>query len=179
MSAFNLVNVDADTAQKLSEYITALLTGASSDAAPSSSSSSAFAAECTRLIPLTQSDDKSVSAPAVTALATLFLDHNQAVLATDVDADIEGYFQAIASLTLLQSDASSGGSLQENLPIVQKAVAALTARTDSKPKLRLRILVALFNMSCSGQAKHFVLSSLMGYATATGLTAQVLPHHTR
>lgn len=176
MSGFTLVNVDVDTAQKLAEFVAALIAGG--EGSPATPASSSFLAECNKLIEGGAAAESAAGRlESSTALVTKFLEQHEAVMAIESDGDVEGYFQAIASLTLSQT--ADGAGLQENLPVVQKAVEALISRTDAKTKLRLRVLVTLFNMSFSGQAKHYVISAIMRYALVTGQTALVLPYHAR
>lgn len=160
MSSFtSLVNVDADTAPKLAEFIAAQYADASTAAA--------FTTECEKLI----------ASSSYNALVLKFIEQNELILSLENEGDIEGYFQAIVSITLFEN--SAGGEIQENLPVIQKAVDALTSKNDLKPKLRLRILIAIFNMSFSSQSKHFLLCAILKYANATGQTGLVYSYHTR
>ena len=159
-----LVNVDAETAPKLAEWVAGLLGGAAGEA---------FSAECSKLI-----GDGNYS-----QLVLKFIDQHEAILALENEGDIEGYFQALVSITIFDPAAGSGsssssGGAQENLVAIQKAVDVLVAKTD-KAKLRLRVLVSLFNMSTSARSKHFALTAILKYAISSGQAALVQSYHKR
>lgn len=163
MSYCNLVNIDADTAPKLVDFIANLLGG------EGSGESAAFLGEC-----------KSLTTPdKYSELVLKLLGQHEAVMAMENEGDVEGFFQALLSITLSQDSGAGGQSVQETFPAMQKAVEVLTSKVDARGKLRLRTLVSLFNMCFSNQSKHHVMCAIFKYAIASGQTALVHSYHTR
>jgi len=164
MSYCNLVNIDADTAPKLVDFIANLLGGGEG-----SGESAAFLGEC-----------KSLTTPdKYSELVLKLLGQHEAVMAMENEGDVEGFFQALLSITLSQDSGAGGQSVQETFPAMQKAVEVLTSKVDARGKLRLRTLVSLFNMCFSNQSKHHVMCAIFKYAIASGQTALVHSYHTR
>ena len=157
----SLVNVDAESASKLAEWTAGLLGEGAGGAA--------FSAECTNLI----------KAGNYSQLVLKFIEQHEAIMALESEADIEGFFQAVVSITLFDASGAGGDGSRENFPAVQKAVEVVSSKKDVKAKLRLRVLVSLFNMSFSSKSKHFVLCSIFTYAIASGQTALVHSYHKR
>jgi len=158
----SLVNVDLDTAPKLVEWVASIL--------GDGPGATAFRSE----------SEKLVASSSYSQLVFKIIEQSEVVLGLDNDADIEGFFQALVSVTLYEN--SSGGNIQENLPAMQKAVDVLVSgpgALEKKPKLRLRILVSLFNMSFSPQTKHLVLSAIFKFAVASGQTSLVQGFHAK
>jgi hypothetical protein len=128
-----LVNVDVDTASKLALYVSQLIGGPEG---------SEYFNEC-----------KSLAADAKTeSLIAKFLEKQSVIFAVENENDIEGFFEAVASVTFtLREDV-------DTVPVVRDIVAVLTADKSVKTKLRLRALVSLFNLTFIGQSKYNVLT---------------------
>jgi len=163
MSAYcSLVNVDADTASKLVEFVAAQL-GEGSPAAT-------FKGEC----------DKLLASESYSTLVLKLLEKHEVILALENEGDVEGFFQALVTVTLFNGGNGGGSAAgQESLTAIQKAVDVLTSKVDARSKLRLRILVSLFNMSFTAHSKHFVICAIFKYALASSQTSLVYAFHTR
>ena len=148
-----LVNVDEGTAPKLISFIAGLM-----DDGPGA----AFLKECNEII-----DEQKTA-----ALVTKILSQSEVILACEVESDAEGCFQAIVSILF------SMESEEERHRIVESIVSTIVSTTELK-RLRLKILVSLFNMLVSATSKFAVLIALLKYANETGQSSLVSKYHER
>ena len=123
-----LINVDVEMAPKLVSFI--------ANAIDDSDSASAFRKSCSELIATAQSE----------ALIRKILDHTENILDYDNPADAEGCFQALVSILFTISDADV------RLSIVNSMIQSICAN-NSHPKLRLQVLVTLFNLLTNKKEK--------------------------
>lgn len=153
-SLTSIVNLDAETAIKLSQFIASLGSGAPD---------AAFADACKSLIENAQTE----------ALVTKFLTKQDAFFALESDSDIEGIFQAIVSIAFTLGDASVVPA------VIKQLISALTASTDSRQTIRLRVLASLFNLATADQSKFDLMSAILKYALASGQAKEVAHFHNR
>jgi len=99
------------------------------------------------------------------------LSQQEAIFASELDSDTECTFQALALFLFKEEDGVQA--------VVQSICDALTASTDVKPRLRLKILVSLFNLLLFPLAKYTVLKSIFTYANSTRLSSLVSSFHSR
>lgn len=155
MSSYTtLVNVDADTATKLAQFISQLVGG---------NDGNEFNAACKSLITDAKTED----------LIAKFLTKRAAIFAMDNEKDIEGCIDAIVSVMF---------TLRENVdsvPLSKQILSALAEDTSSKTKLRLRVMVSLFNLTSVGQSKYDILIAIFRYALATAQASEVSRFHER
>ena len=155
MSSYTtLVNVDADTPTKLAQFISQLVGG---------NDGNEFNAACKALITEAKTED----------LIAKFLAKKAAIFAMEHDKDIEGCIDAIVSVMF---------TLRENVdsvPISKQILSVLAEDTSSKTKLRLRVMVSLFNLTSVGQSKYDILIAIFRYALATGQVSEVSRFHER
>ena len=109
MSAYcSLVNVDADTASKLVEFVAAQL----GEGAPATT----FKGEC----------DKLLASESYSTLVLKLLEKHEVILALENEGDVEGFFQALVTVTLFNGGTGGGSAAgQDSLTAIQKAVDAL------------------------------------------------------
>lgn len=128
-----LVNVDGDTATKLSFYISQLVGG---------SDGSEYFTACKQLI----EEQKTES------LIAKYLEKKDLIMGVDNEKDVEGCIEAIVFVMFtLREDVDS-------VLIVRQILEALSSDKVMRSKLRLRSMVSLFNLTVSGQSKYHVLS---------------------
>jgi hypothetical protein len=128
-----LVNVDGDTATKLSLYISQLIGGAEGND---------YMTACKILIEEQKTEE----------LISKFLAMKDLIMAVDNEKDVEGCIEAIVFVMFtLREDVDS-------VSIVRQILAALSSDKLVKTNLRLRSMVSLFNLTVSGQSKYDVLS---------------------
>jgi hypothetical protein len=130
-----LVNVDADTLQKLSTFIAQLIGGAEGIE---------YLGGCRTLIEAQKTED----------LITKFLSKKDLILSMDNEKDVEGCIEAMVFVMLTLREGV------DSVAIVRQILAAINEKSEkaSKNKLRLRAMVSLFNLIVSGQSKFDVLS---------------------
>jgi hypothetical protein len=147
MSCTTLVNVDADTATKLIEFIGDI------------SEDESFKTECRGLV------EKSDGAGLVARL----LSKEKAIFALGEDLDIEGCFMTIASVMLIYRN--------ETDDVVQKFIDVLCSSKGKEDKvfLRLKLLVTVFNMVSVTSAKHTLICSTLNYAMNTQQESETKP----
>lgn len=151
-----LVNVDADTAQKLASFIASKL--------PTPEASNQFNQECLQLIEKLSSQ----------ALVSKLLEQNEIILALESNEEVEGCYQALFSIIYSLGDESS-----ESLAIIRLIINKLTSDKAHHAKRRLNALVVLFNLTFSAESKLEVLNAIFNYASETGLFGSVAHFHTR
>jgi hypothetical protein len=148
MSYTTLVNVDADTAVKLIDFIGNL------------TSDDAFKTKCNGLIEKSNGGE----------LIELILSKESAIFGMEDELEIEGCVQTIVSVMLMFGVESDN--------IVQKFVSALVAKKggdEDKVMLRLKLLVILFNMLSLAESKFAVICAIFNYALETNQEAEVVP----
>ena len=149
-----LVNVDADTATKLAQYVAHLVGGTEGPE---------FLSQCKALITAAKTEE----------LVAKFLAQRAAIFGAESEQDVEGCVEGIVSvLFTLRDDVDS-------VPIVRQILSALAEDTSSRTKLRLRAMVSLFNLVASGPSKYDVLVAIFRYALATGQVNSVVRFHER
>jgi hypothetical protein len=132
-SHITLVNVDGAAASKLSNYIAQLIGGAEA---------STFFGECKTL----------AEGQQTAGLIAKFLEKSSAIFGVENDKDVEGVFEAIVSVIFtLKEDVDS-------IPIIRQIAASVSSDKSTRVKLRLQILVSLFNLTAVGQSKYDVLT---------------------
>ena len=131
-----IVNVSPDTALNLSEFVCFLVEARRPEAGR------ALFAECSAHIAGAETE----------SLLTKLIDQNEAILQAEQEADAEGCFQAMVPIvfTLPEPD--------QQARLVKRIIAALTSSVTSKPTLRLRMLVSVFNLMVSAESKHELLT---------------------
>merc|ERR1719329_575990 len=151
MSSTTLVNVDADTATKLIEFIGDI------------SEDEAFKTECHALV------EKSDGAGLVGRL----LSKEASIFAMGEELDVEGCFMTIASVMLIFRN--------ETDEVVQKFIDVLSANKGEEDKvfLRLKLLTTVFNMLSKATAKHSVMCSILNYAMHTQQETEIVPFISR
>lgn len=128
-----LVNVDGDTAPKLSHYISQLVGG---------TDGIEYFTACKQLIEEQKTEE----------LIAKFLEKKDLIMGVENEKDVEGCVEAIVFVMFtLREDVDS-------VSIVRQILAALSSDKAEKTKLRLRSMVSLFNLTVSGQSKYHVLS---------------------
>jgi hypothetical protein len=147
-----MINVDYEAALKLASSISLLVDG--EDGPKFLEESSAM-----------------IEAGDLPALVAKILAQEKAIFDSEMDADTEAIFQGLA-LFLFKED-------EKVHEVVKSVTTCLTSTTDVKPKLRLKILVSLFNLLVFPAAKYAVLTSVFSYANATGQSGQVSHFHPR
>jgi hypothetical protein len=128
-----LVNVDGDTATKLSFYISNVVGGIDG---------TEYFTACKALIEEQKTEE----------LITKFLEKRKEIMNIDNEKDVEGCIEAIVFVMF---------TLRENVDsvaIVKQILEALSSDKAVKTKLRLRSMVSLFNLTVSGRSKYDVLS---------------------
>jgi hypothetical protein len=126
-----LVDVDADTASKLAQYVSTLIGG---------TEGTDFNTACKKLIEDSKTED----------LVAKFLQQNKAIFAIENDGDVVGFFEALVSVTF---------TLREDIdatPVIKQILKTLSEDTANKPKLRLKAMVSLFNLA-SGKSKYDII----------------------
>lgn len=138
MASFTtLVNVDGDTATKLSLYISQLVGGPEG---------SEYITACKLLIEQQKTED----------LITKFLEKKALIMGVDNEKDVEGCIEAIVFIMFtLREDVDS-------VSIVKQILATLSDDKKTRANLRLRSMVSLFNLTVSVQSKYDVLSGTTG-----------------
>ena len=148
MSYTTLVNVDADTALKLVDFIGDLV------------GDDKFKMECNDYIQSSNGD----------ALIGQILSKESEIFGMEDDMDIEGCVQTIVSVMLMLGADSEG--------TVKKFLSTLTSKkggTANNERLRLKLLVTLFNMLSQPLTKFMAICATFNYALETNQEAQVLP----
>jgi hypothetical protein len=130
-----IVNVSPETAQNLAEFICSLV------AAKRTEAGRALYAEL-----LTH-----ISAGQTETLLLRLLDCTEDILTADREADAEGSFQALVPIMFTLADAASRDR------VVKKAIQELTSSDSNKQKLRLQLLVSMFNLMVASDAKYELL----------------------
>jgi hypothetical protein len=130
-----LVSVDAaDTANTLNEFISHFFTG---DAGNS------FVADCRVLADGLKTE----------ALIDKYLEHVDELFSLDNEREVEGCFQAIISVLFTLRDGV------DSVPVVSKIINAVTSKSE-KPKLRLKVLVSIFNLVSVQASRVQAISSM-------------------
>eukprot|EP01038_Epipyxis_sp_PR26KG_P013111 gene13111-17575_t len=143
-----LVNVDGDTAAKLSQMISHLLPA---------SEGTAFFSECQNYIENVQTAE----------LIDKLLEKIDVILTIDSDTDLEGIFQSLFSIMYTLGDGN------ENPVVFKSIISTLTANKTLKPRFRLNALVILFNLTLTVPCKFDVLIAILTYAKESSLTKLV------
>lgn len=143
-----LINVDVDMAPKLVSFIASTI--------DDEKAAGAFSAACTDLINAAQSE----------GLIRKILEHTEDIIHYESPSDAEGCFQALVSILFSIKDQ------QRSLDIVRSMAQAICANT-SLPKLRLQILVTLFNLLTSPSEKFEIVTSLLRYGRDNKLSSVV------
>ena len=150
--ATTLVNVDADTATKLAQYISQL-NGGTED--------KEFTAACKSLISEAKTEE----------LIAKFLTKRTAIFAIESDNDVTGCIDGIVSVMF---------TLRENVdsvPLAKQILQALAEDTTTRTKLRLRCMVSLFNLTSIGKSKYDILIEIFRYALSTNQLSDVSKFH--
>ena len=138
MASFTtLVNVNGDTATKLSLYISQLVGGPEG---------SEYITACKVLIEQQKTEE----------LIAKFLEKKELIMGVDNEKDVEGCIEAIVFVMFtLREDV-------ESVSIVRQILAILSDDKTTKANLRLRSMVSLFNLTVAVQSKYDVLSGTTG-----------------
>lgn len=147
-----LINVDVAMAPKLVSFI--------ANAIDDSEAAGLFLSSCTELIDTAQSE----------ALIRKILDHTENILEYDNPADAEGCFQALVSILFTIQDK------QVSLSIVNAMIRSLCAN-NSHSKLRLQILVTLFNLLTHTKEKYEIAIALLKFGRDNGMSNIVSQLH--
>lgn len=146
-----LVNVDAEAAIKLCHFISSNMTA----------NGPAFFEECSRLFADSQTKE----------LINKILSQKTLILGCEKEKDAEGCFEVLFSLIYTLPDHN------ERQNIIKTIIAALTSEPIHKPNLCLKALVALFNLSFSGESKFDVLLSIFMFARQTKQSNEITHFH--
>ena len=143
-----LINVDPEMAPKLISFIASTI--------EDSAVSAAFTSECATLIDNAETE----------ALIRKVLSHTEDIIRFENPNDAEGCFQALVSILFSIKDE------EKSLAIV-KAMAQAICGASSVPKLRLQILVTLFNLLVRPQEQFELVKALLRYGIANHLSSVV------
>lgn len=156
MSSYTtLVNVDADSAIKLSSLVAQLLPTEDVDA---------FMNECKNLIVEQKTQ----------AFIEKILTKKDFILSEDNYDDIEGTFQVIFSIMF------SLGEGVNTIEIVKQMVDVLSSNSSVNTQVaRLKSLVSIFNLTSSSQSKYDVFTGIIKYSIATKQTNAISHYHSR
>jgi translation initiation factor 3 subunit M len=150
-----LVNVDADSAIKLSSLISQILPTEDVET---------FMNECQNLI-----DSQKTQ-----AFIEKILTKKDFILSEDNNNDIEGTFQAIVSIMFTLGE---GVNTDE---IIKQMIDVLTSNSSVNTQVaRLRSLVSIFNLISSSQSKYDVFTGIIKYSIATKQTNAISHYHSR
>ncbi len=148
MSYTTLVNVDADTAVKLVDFIGTLI------------GDDAFKTACNGLI------ENSNGAEVIEQI----LSKESAIFGMEDEVEIEGCVQTIVSVMLM-----FGAESESTVAKFVSTLAAKKGGDEDKVILRLKLLVTLFNMLSMAETKFTVICATLHYALDTKQEAQVVP----
>lgn len=143
-----LINVDVEMAPKLVSFIASAIDNAEQ--------SNAFRTTCSEMIHSSQTE----------ALIRKILDHTEDIIHYENFSDAEGCFQALVSILFSIKD-------QQRSSAIVISMAQAICANKSIPKLRLQILVTLFNLMTSSKEKFEIVKALLKYGSENGLSSVV------
>lgn len=115
--------------------------------------------------------EKLIDASDLPGLIDKILEQQDVIFNSGLDSDTEAIFQSLALFLFKEDDKVQG--------VVSSICTALTSSKDDKSRMRLKILVSLFNLLVFPTVKISVLMSLLKYAQETGLSSLVSHFHER
>ena len=152
-----VVNVSPDTALNLSEFVCFLVEARRPEAGRP------LFAECSA----------HISGAETELLLAKLIDQTEDVLQAEREADAEGCFQAMVPILFTLHDA------EQQARLIRRIIFALTASDSSRVTLRLRVLVSVFNLMVSAEAKHELLTAILTYGLRSGQAAAVAKYCSR
>lgn len=156
MSSYTtLVNVDAEAVHKIISCIAQLMPKDEGEA---------FFEECNAF----------AEGLDANKLINKLLEKQELIFAMEQTQDIEGLFQAMFSLLYTLGEGNN-----ESPEIVNSIISAIISNQETQTKIRLSVLVILFNLLFVGETKFIVLKAIFDYAKATKQTTLVTHFHTR
>lgn len=156
MSAYTtLVNVDTDTSSKLIQFI-----GASFK---KNDAGTAFTSQCGELIESSNFE----------ALIEKIIEQKEIILTMDDERDAESCYRAIA---IMLTTAETEQSIENALKLV---IESISLSSDARIKLKLRILISLFNLMRTDLSKFIVLRGIFSFASKTNYVHAVSKFHNR
>lgn len=148
-----LINVDAGvTANKLKDFI--------ADKIETQETRTSFLSDCANFIKNKQTE----------ALISKYLEHSKEIFTAENEREAEGCIQAIDSVM------ETFGGTVDSVSVVRQIIQAITS-DEEHPKLRLKGLVTLFNLTSLNQSKFDILTAIFRYAMSTDLSSLVYNFH--
>eukprot|EP01041_Mallomonas_annulata_P006903 gene6903-14016_t len=150
-----LVYVNSETASNLVSYVSGLFKDAAAGAS--------FLSEC----------EVMITSSETSKLLNKILEQADLIISSENDKDAEGCFNAFVTILF------SVESEEESLSIVKSLIESVSSNVQEQTKIRLRILVSLFNLLTSYVAKFEVLKGIFAFAIKSNQTTSIIKYHTR
>jgi translation initiation factor 3 subunit M len=151
MSFSTLVLIDEDTATNLAQFVA------------NANGGEAFKTSCDKLI----KEQKGVE------LVTAIIANSGAVFEMEDSNAIEGCFRAIISVILRYGEDNGAKNLQDLVTLL------CSNKNDDKVRLRLKLLLTIFNLVSNDTNKYSTVMAIFQYALDTKQAADVAAFHNR